>query len=166
MQNENMLLKYRRFIIDLNVETARGAAIVSCAYLDDSLNELLKAKLVYNKDLFKNYIDRLTFDRRITLSYLIGLISKRTRIDLKTLNKIRSEFAHDKTLNSFNRKTDKIDIPLLLDGLHTIKDAKKEEKSFSHNRDKFIYATSFYLGLFDYLLKDCERIKEIKHLFK
>ncbi|MFX1537353.1 MAG: hypothetical protein ACFFDI_24360 [Promethearchaeota archaeon] len=89
---------------EFNEETPRSVAVVGCAYLDDFLNKLLKAVLVEDKKLFKDFVDRLTFERRITMCYLFGLIDRKIRDDLKIIGNIRNKFAHDKNLNSFDAK--------------------------------------------------------------
>jgi len=156
------LSQFIKSIIDFKKESSRGVAILSCAYLDDLLNDILKTKLIYNKTLFDQNIDRLTFERRIALCYLMGLIDQKTKSDLKNINKIRNEFAHDKNLNIFDKKTKKVDIPSLLDNLHIIKYAKKKGSSFSNSRMKYESAVQYYIGFLYKILDDCERIKEKK----
>lgn len=82
----------------LTKETDRGCALMSAAFLDDQLKKLIGAFLVDDKKvsgkLFNGYSPLATFSSRIDMAYVLGLISKETRLNLTLLRKIRNDFAH------------------------------------------------------------------------
>lgn len=148
-----------KFYEEISKESPRAAAILGCAYIDNLLNALLKVRLIKDEELFENSIARLTCERRMNLCYLIGLINNNEWRDLKTINKIRNQFAHDINLNSFNKNTKSLDIPSKLDNLNYIKERKKRGDLLFDSREKYIIAVSFYMGLLVALLEKCPRIK-------
>jgi len=152
------LSRLNKYLSKFCNETPRACSVLGCAYLDNLLNEILKARLVEDKHLFKDYIDRLTFDRRIGLCYLVGIIDRDTKKDLKTINKIRGEFAHNIDLDNFNQKSGRLDIPVELDTLHHIQKEKKGGGSFANPQEKYIITVAFYMGVLDALLRACTRI--------
>ena len=142
-------------------ETSRSCAIVGCAYIDNALNELLKATLIKDNRIFLNYIDRSTCERRIILCYLLGLIGKQARDDLKRINKIRGWFAHEINLNSFNRENIKAEC----DKLKCLLNKQINGIEYKTYRRKYLLAISFYMGYLERALKDCRRINR-NTLFK
>jgi hypothetical protein len=86
---------------DLGKDTDQAIAITGAAYLDRSLEILLKARFV---PLEKDERERLfngskggiisTFNSKIHLAHAIELIVKTTYADLLTINDIRNVFAH------------------------------------------------------------------------
>jgi len=147
--------KYLRKIID---ETPRSCAILGIAYLDTLLNELLKVRLIENKDLFKRYIDRLNTDRRIALCYLVGIIDKNTKEDLDILNEIRNKFAHKIDLDSFDEVIDNFDIPAELNKLNIMKEQEEFGAPIATPREKYFIAVSGYMFLLEHCLENCPRI--------
>ena len=91
------------FLNEFEKESPRAAAIMGCAYLDNLLKELLRLRLVKDESLFKKVIDNLTFERRVILCYLTGIIRKIEKDDLIIISGIRNKFAHDINLNSFSK---------------------------------------------------------------
>lgn len=153
--------EFKKLSDQLIAETPRAVAIVGCAYLDNVLNETLKAFLIEDKKLFKNFIDRLTFERRISMCYLLGIIVRQVRDDLKIINKIRGWFAHDVDLNSFDIESVVIEckkLTCLKNG------AAKGMMTTDDPRVKYVWAISFYCGRLQVMRKLCERI-DIKTLF-
>lgn len=113
---------------ELKNESPRAVAIIVCAYFDSILNEFIKLK-VKDRNIIKNFIERLTFERRVMMANILGIITTHERNALKIISKIRNRFAHDIRYNDFNM--DKI--PQECDALvHTMKvffdDKYKEQK--------------------------------------
>lgn len=79
--------KYGIFISSFNEECDRGAVLVGAILLDESLNDLLSERLGK-----KHGVE--SFGRRIELSFKLGMISNRDRLDLITIQKIRNNCAH------------------------------------------------------------------------
>lgn len=152
--------EFEKLIDQLLAETPRAVAIVGCAYLDNILNETLKAFLIEDKKLFKDFIDRLTFERRIIMCYLLGIIGRQARDELKIINKIRGWFAHDVDLNSF-------DIESVVTECEKLKCSKNgaDKGKIAHDpRVKYAWAISFYFGYLQATRKLCKRI-DIRTLF-
>ncbi|HJU05299.1 MAG TPA: MltR family transcriptional regulator, partial [Nitrospiraceae bacterium] len=84
----------------------RVVAIVGAAYLDSTLDSLIRAIFVDDQ----GEADRLLRPEgalgangsRCQLAYCLGLITRDQRDDLKTIARIRNEFAHDFRRSSFN----------------------------------------------------------------
>jgi len=77
---------------------ARGTAILSVAYLERELENLLKAFLVDDialaDELLSGFGPLATFNARIETGFAIGLISEQERRNLQLIRKIRNRFAH------------------------------------------------------------------------
>lgn len=90
----------------LNSESDRASALMAAAFLDDQLRMLLEANLVQDKKVLLRILDQrgplATFSSRIDMAYAMGLIGKRTLLDLNLLRKIRNEFAHTAGTLSFD----------------------------------------------------------------
>ncbi len=139
---------------EFNNENPRSVAIVGCAYLDDFLNELLRAVLIEDKKLFEDFIDRLTFERRIIMCYLLGLIDKKMRDDLRIIGIIRNKFAHDKNLNSFDVEI----ISTYCKKLNYIKVQWTETDMPDTPRKRYQWAICYYFGCFGVIKDYCKRI--------
>jgi hypothetical protein len=86
---------FRTFI---SSETDRGAVLMSAAFLDDKLKELIEKKLVQDKKISRRAFDFNgplgTFSSRIDFAYLIGVLPKNAQRDLHTIRAVRNQFAH------------------------------------------------------------------------
>jgi DNA-binding MltR family transcriptional regulator len=92
-------------------ETDRAAAVLSSAYLDHLLGQLIAASMAVEYDK----VDKLlyqdghgplgTFSARIDTAYCLGLISKDERSDLHSIRNIRNDFAHKLTGLTFDYQT-------------------------------------------------------------
>jgi len=98
--------QFLQFRVLLNNESDRACALMAAAFLDDQLRQLLEANLVQDKKVLVRILDQrgplATFSSRIDMAYAMGLIGKRTLLDLNLLRKIRNEFAHTAEPLSFD----------------------------------------------------------------
>jgi len=72
----------------------RSMVIVSWAILDEELKLLLYKRLAKVSGM-KNIIDNLSFCRKAAWSCMAGIISSSDYDNMKTLNELRNDFAHD-----------------------------------------------------------------------
>jgi DNA-binding MltR family transcriptional regulator len=82
---------------ELESGSARAAAVIGIAFLDDSLRDLLLKRMVkLNKEeteqLFSGPLG--TFSTRIRICHAFGFIGPKTRHDLDTLRHVRNAMAH------------------------------------------------------------------------
>ena len=89
----------RQAILDqLKGESDRGCVLISCAFMDDILSEMLRAALVDDHESVETLVGphgaASGFSERINLAYLMGLIGKRTRDDMNIMRDIRNACAH------------------------------------------------------------------------
>jgi DNA-binding MltR family transcriptional regulator len=89
------IMSFRTSITD---ETDRGAVLMSAAYLDDKLRQLIERKLVQDKKILRRAFEFNgalgSFSARIDFAYLLGIIPKNAQCDLHTIRAIRNQFAH------------------------------------------------------------------------
>ncbi|MHC4455365.1 MAG: MltR family transcriptional regulator [Planctomycetota bacterium] len=86
----------------LSRESDRGLVLVSAAFLDESLEDVLCSKfsMAHKKPksviepLFNTFGPLSTFSAKIKISYAMDPIKKWTYQDLEILRKLRNEFAH------------------------------------------------------------------------
>jgi DNA-binding MltR family transcriptional regulator len=83
----------------LALETDRGCALMTAAFLESEIESLIKEKLLgTNKEvekLFEFNGPLGTFSSKAKLSYALGLISKSIFQDLEIIRNIRNDFAHN-----------------------------------------------------------------------
>ncbi|OGO28154.1 MAG: hypothetical protein A2136_08080 [Chloroflexi bacterium RBG_16_54_11] len=90
------LTDWEGFYKEIQHESARGAVIISCAFLDAQLRNLISKYLIN----YKKFIDELlqhslkSFDSRIKAAYDLDLIDKTIYQDLLAIKNIRNPFAH------------------------------------------------------------------------
>ena len=119
------------FFEEFQNETPRAAVIISGAFLDSLLRDLLASFMIEND---KKAVDELlgtennsdtplsSFGARIKLAYCLGLISAVEYNDLKCIKFIRNKFAHKLHGYSFDEKEvvkycDKLQTPIMFDGV-------------------------------------------------
>ncbi len=90
------------FFKSLEEESARGAVILACAFLDAQLRNLLASFLIDEPSEVEDLIGGLdtgekplsSFSSRIRAAYCLGLLSPMMYHDLNIIRKIRNKFAH------------------------------------------------------------------------
>ena len=98
-QNSEFARQVNGIYEQLSQESERGSAIIGAAYIDDVLEEILKAFMIApaqrQDELFASSFAPLgSLSAKIALSYRLGLISPNIRVSLDLVRKIRNDFAH------------------------------------------------------------------------
>lgn len=123
-------------------ETDRGVALMSAAYLENSLEVLLKKYFIKNvsskDDPFNKYGFLSSFSSKIDLAYMLGLISYKTKQELNWIREMRNTFAHSADFIDFDRQS-------FADKCDNLNDYKKSEDSSP--RDIFIGAVFRLSGI-------------------
>lgn len=94
--------KWNEFFEEFQKESPRAAVIISGAFLDSLLRDLIATFMIDDVSVVDdllgtdNNADRplASFGARIKTAYCLGLISKAQYDDLKLIQKIRNKFAH------------------------------------------------------------------------
>ncbi len=142
------------FRTSISSETDRGAVLMSAAYLDDKLKELIEKRLVQDKKISRRVFDLNgalgTFSSRIDFAYLLGIIPKNARRDLHTIRAIRNQFAHHASPLSY----DHTKVKPLCDKLtfHGVKDVAGPDSKFRRS----------VMGLLSYITLAFEKIKPLE----
>lgn len=138
------------FRTSITSETDRGAVLMSAAYLDDKLKELIEKRLVQDKKIARRAFDFNgalgTFSSRIDFAYLLGIIPKNAQRDLHTIRAIRNQFAHHASPLSYADEK----VKPLCDRLafHGVKDAAGPDSKFRRS----------VMGLLSYVTLAFEKI--------
>lgn len=86
------------FLTEFRRESDRAAAVLGAAYLDSRLKVLLREKFVavpkFVEELLSGQGGLSSFSARISVSYAVGLITRRASDNLHIVRGIRNEFAH------------------------------------------------------------------------
>src|SRR5438874_903551 len=81
-------------------ESDRGIALIMTAWLDDALEQFLKARIIQDAKVIESLfgLDRPlgTFSAQINAAYVFGFIGKERLSDLHTIRDIRNLFAHNR----------------------------------------------------------------------
>ena len=100
--------KERRSVFrQLAAESDRGAALVGCSVLEESLEQLLRSRMSGAADtkhidgLFSGYGPLATFAAKSSLCYALGFIDEAVFRDLEIIRRIRNRFAHDHASSEF-----------------------------------------------------------------
>ena len=86
-----------KFLTVLAAESDRGLVLAGAAFIDNSLEKLLRSYLVPSPEidkLFSSNGSLATFSNRITMAYSLGLIDSAVKRDIDLIRKIRNDFAH------------------------------------------------------------------------
>ena len=92
------LTEFIPFLDALNLESSRGAVLISTGFLEEQLRRVLVA-FMRDVSAAAELVDGAnaplgTFSARIAACFALGLIDEREHHDLTTVRKIRNEFAH------------------------------------------------------------------------
>jgi mannitol operon repressor len=102
------LKEFGEFLEEFNKETERGAALAAAAFLDDLLQEILKAFLIDNKSAEKILVEfnapLSSFSSRIAAVGALGLLSDVECRECELIRSVRNKFAH-KVKMSFDDKS-------------------------------------------------------------
>lgn len=85
------------FLEDLNKETARGAALIAPAFIDEQLKRIISAFLMKTKtaqELLEDGAPLGEFSARIKIVHAMGLITDDERHDCDAVRRVRNRFAH------------------------------------------------------------------------
>ena len=97
-EKEPEIEDFSYFLSEFNKESARGAVLSASAFLDERLEDMLKAFLAdleSTEELLNGFNAPLgTFSSRIKIAYSLGLIEKNEYDTLNVIRKIRNEFGH------------------------------------------------------------------------
>jgi DNA-binding MltR family transcriptional regulator len=120
------------FRTSITAETDRGAALMSAAYLDDKVKELIENRLVQDKKTLRRAFQFNgplgTFSSRIDFAYLLGILPKNACRDLHTIREIRNQFAHHAAPLSYEDNEIKPFCERLI--FHGVKDAAEPDSKF------------------------------------
>jgi DNA-binding MltR family transcriptional regulator len=92
----------------MRVESDRGAVLVAAAYIDEELADLIRAFLVNDRKITERLLEYpgpcSTLASRCDLAYCLGIFGKDVYADIRTIIKIRNNFAHTKEGATFERQ--------------------------------------------------------------
>lgn len=142
------------FRMSITAETDRGAALMSAAYLDDKVKELIEKRLVQNKKSLRRAFDFNgplgTFSSRIEFAYLLGILPKNACRDLHTIRAIRNQFAHHAAPLSYEDENIKPFCEKLI--FHGVKDAAGPDSKFRRT----------VMGLLTYILLAFDKVAPLE----
>lgn len=126
----------------LEDESDRGCALLATAYLENELENALRARLINDKGACDSVFTKgalSNFAPKINMAYLLGIISKRQKENIHLIKDIRNIFGHsyDKIEFNSNQIKDKC-TKLRYDYDEEIDDATIRDR-FLYNVDKEIY---------------------------
>lgn len=93
---------------EFKIESDRAAVVLSGAYLDYLIGELIAANMKVQNSEVESLLYQTgrgplgTFSARIDTAYCMGLITQEERSDLDTIRRIRNDFAHKITGLTFD----------------------------------------------------------------
>jgi mannitol operon repressor len=151
--------KWDEFWKEFQHETPRAVVILSSAFMDSLLHDLLASFLINSTEVEKLLGNENDFNRplsnfgsRITLAYCLGLISDIELNDLRCINKIRNKFAHKIHGLTF----DSYEIVSLCNKLQI------KSESEDTTEQKFIFSASYLLPTLDIRISDTSKYRLIK----
>lgn len=136
-----------KFFEEFNNETPRAAVIISGAFLDSLLRDLLSSFMIENDKIVDELLGTennsdtplSSFGARMKLAYCLGLISHIEYNDLKCIKLVRNKFAHKLHGYSFEEKEiikycDKLQTPKLFNDFFP--------SLMESHQNKFVFAVS------------------------
>jgi len=96
----------RQFLKDMKDESHRGTALIAAEYLNEILEEFLRAYFVDDADSVKSlFADHCLLESlcsKTRIAYSIGLLPENVFKDLNCIRRIRNKFAHSYTALTFD----------------------------------------------------------------
>ena len=96
------------YMTAMRAESDRGAVLVAAAYIDEELADLIRAFLVNDRKITERLLEYpgpcSTLASRCDLAYCLGIFGKDVYADIRTIIKIRNNFAHTKEGAAFERQ--------------------------------------------------------------
>lgn len=139
----------------LKEESDRGCALLAVSYLENELKDAIKAKLVDDKQACKYIFDTTlsTFNSKINIAYLLGIISSKQKENIITLKHIRNKFAHSYKKIEFNTQA-------IVELCDKLKYKYEEYISDATVRDKFILNVDKEIQLIIKAKRQIEKLKK------
>ena len=81
--------EFDKILSIMQKESDQAVVIVGHSFLEELLDRLMKKRLFGEKA-----IPRITFDKKVSFCYSIGVLTDYDKRDLERINKIRNNFAH------------------------------------------------------------------------
>lgn len=92
----------------MRAESDRGAVLVAAAYIDEALEDLILSYFVNDRRVAERLLTYpgpcSTLASRCDLAYCLGIFGKDVYTDIRTITKIRNNFAHTKEGATFERQ--------------------------------------------------------------
>ena len=139
---------WEEFFKEFQTETPRASAVLSAAFLDSLLRDLIASFMIENEEATNELLGTEKggekplsgFGSRISTAFCLGLISRIEYSDLKNIKNIRNKFAHKIQGNLVDTEEvislcDRLQTPLMFNELFKFKNE-------SH-WNKFIFAIAF-----------------------
>lgn len=123
--------RYYEFVSEFESETDRAAAVLAGAYLDALVEDELRRVLVSSKavdELLEPSGALGAYGARISLAFVLGLISEVWLGDLRIIGRIRNRFAHRQQRMSFSE-------PPILDMCRSLKSTATARKFMQDDED-------------------------------
>lgn len=135
---------FSQAIATFTKQTDRGTALAVAAWIDDALEECLRATLRQDEEvadkLFQPDGPLGSFSTRIKMAYLLGFITPSLFRELETIKGIRNAFAHTRQLIRFTDQSIKDRCNSLI-GAREFQDGMEE--TIRSPRMKFLISASF-----------------------
>ncbi|MEZ9231361.1 hypothetical protein AB4259_09790 [Vibrio amylolyticus] len=158
--------EFGEFVTLIFEESDRASVIVGSSYIDDTLLEILKAKLPnLNSDCFDFNGPLGTFSSRIIMAYGLGVYSVEIKSQIDILRRIRNSCAHDKVVNfTSNSTTSRIDdmakpFATQSSWLNLVSEAE-EQYGKSNYDTKLRLLMALILGRLTFILNDVKAIDD------
>lgn len=150
--------KYNKYMEMMNSESDRGSVLVSTAILDDTLSEMIKAKLVpsYNRNdglISEGFSPLGSFAAKIEMAYRLGLIRENYKKSLNSLRKIRNDFAHASVKNGFDNQVTQQRIMNIVECNRNVIDAIVEAVALNSNNTSFELSDFIRVTSYRFLLE-------------
>jgi hypothetical protein len=146
--------EFNKFNKIITKESERGAAIISNAYIEDLLKEIMKIRLIHNgENKIIEIIENLPVQQLIFLCYATGILTIEEKNELNIINEIRNKFAHKRKIASFRNK-------IISDKCSKLRLPRFSRKFTA--REKFDLLVSYYLQILNLKLLQTKKIERVE----